>query len=403
MDRPCLELADIFREFGDLFRREYGKSMCYDQFRVIRAVEVCRTAELGGHVDQCDHCEHQVISYNSCRNRHCPKCQSLATDEWLKARSADILPVDYYHIVFTVPDAIAKIMLQNKKVMFSILFRAVSETLRTVAADPKHLGAEIGFMAILHTWGQNLMFHPHIHCVVPGGGLSDNKENWVHCNDGFFLPIRVLSRLFRGKFLSLMRKAVDQGKIQFHGSLEHLKDPEHFNRILNVCYRMEWVVYSKSPFGGPEKVLEYLARYTYKIAISNHRLLKLEGDQVSFHYRDYSNGNRLRIMTLYVLEFIRRFLMHVLPPGFTRIRYYGFLGNRYRAQKLQLCRELLNANPPEKKHSTQSLDWKDCYEKVTGLPVDLCPFCQKGHMVTIRLLRPSSFRKSRSPPSKGGL
>ena len=398
MSRPGLELADIFRKFGNSYRLESGKSMLREQFRAMRAIELCRTPALGGHIDKCDQCGLQVVSYNSCRNRHCPKCQSLAKAEWLEARCSEVLPVSYFHVVFTVPDALAPVMLQNKKATYGILFKAASQTLLTIAADPEHLGAKIGFMAILHTWGQTLMFHPHIHCVVPGGGLSADGKAWVSCRDGFFLPVRVLSRLFRGLFLSFLKKAREDGNLKFLGKCSCYSDPDRFNRLMNLCYRTEWVVYSKPPFGSPAQVLDYLGRYTHRVAITNHRLLEITDDMVSFRWRDYSQGNRERVMTLHAHEFIRRFLLHILPPGFVKIRYYGFLANRQRARNLKLCRELLQVVSPENVNHECTLDWKHYYEKVTGLPVGLCPSCQRGHMATVRFL--AAFYSGRSPPPK---
>lgn len=273
MGRTNLEVADIFYEYGEAYRHKFAKSMLPEQRRVMRAVEVCRTAELGGHIDRCDYCEHEVISYNSCRNRHCPKCQSMAKAEWLEARRAELLPVDYFHVVFTIPEYLNQVALQNKPVIYEILFKAVSQTLLSIAVDSKHLGAKIGFMAILHSWGQNLMFHIHLHCIVPGGGLSFDENTWINSRKKFFLPVRVLSRLYRRLFLELLTKAFNQERLEFHGDIENLSGPESFKLFLLKCARSEWVVYAKPPFGGPEKALDYLGRYTHRIAISNNRLL----------------------------------------------------------------------------------------------------------------------------------
>jgi len=357
----------------------------------MRSIEVCRTAALGGHVDGCDRCGYRKITYNSCRDRHCPKCQALARAKWLEEHRAQLLEVEYFHVVFTVPEQIASIGLQNKKVVYTILFRAASETLRRIAADPKHLGAEIGFLAVLHTWGQNLHHHPHIHCVVPGGGLSPDGHRWVASRKGFFLSVRVLSRLFRGLFLSYLQEAFDAGKLEFHGTLAALSDSDTFKDLMKSCRKTEWVVYSKPPFGGPAQVLEYLGRYTHRVAISNDRLLKLEDGTVTFRFKDYKAGNAQKTMTLTAEEFIRRFLLHALPSGFVRIRHYGFLANRGRAAKLGLCRTLLagpggNATPlpAEPVH-----DWKTRYEMLTGRSLDVCPACGEGRMVEIHIIEPA--------------
>jgi hypothetical protein len=275
-------------------------------------------------VERCGDCGHQRIAYNSCRNRNCPKCQGLARAQWLADRQTELLDVPYFHVVFTVPEAVATIAFQNQTAVYDILFRAASETLRTIAADPRHLGAEIGFLAVLHTWGQNLLHHPHVHCVVPGGGLAPDRSRWVSCRPGFFLPVRVLSRVFRGKFLQRLREAYDRGQLQFHGSLLEQGTSTGFAKLVAESYRTEWVVYAKPPFGGPEQVWKYLARYTHRVAISNTRLLHLENGQVTFRWKDYAAGSRVRTMTLSAAEFLRRFLLHVLPTGFVRIRHYGF-------------------------------------------------------------------------------
>jgi len=356
----------------------------------MRAIEVCRTAALGGRVEQCDRCGHRTITYRSCRDRHCPKCQSLARAKWLEDHRAQLLPVQYFHVVFTVAAQVASIALQNKKVVYNILFRAVSETLRRIAVDPKHLGAEIGFLAVLHTWGQNLQHHPHIHCVVPGGGLSPDGRRWVHSRNGFFLPVRVLSRLFRGLFLSYLQQAFDAGKLGFHGRLADLSNPEAFKGLLKSCRKTKWVVYSKPPFGGPAQVLDYLGRYTHRVAISNDRLLGLENGEVTFRYKDYKDGNAQKTMILEADEFIRRFLLHVLPSGFVRIRHYGFLANRVRATKLALCRRLLcvGVSSPEPSNPELPQNWKTRYETLTGNSLDLCPACRQGRMVQVEIIEP---------------
>ena len=397
MDRPALELADIFRLDGPAYRERYAESMNSQQKQVMHAIEVCRTAALGGHVDQCDYCGHRRISYNSCGNRHCSKCQSLAKTEWLEKHQAQLLPVPYFHVVFTLPDGIASIAWQNKKVVYSILFRAASETLRCIAADPKHLGAKIGFLAVLHTWGQNLLFHPHLHCVVPGGGLSPDRKRWVPSRKRFFLPVRVLSRLFRGRFIHYLQKAYSGGKLRFHGSLQQLNDPEKFDDLLKRCRQPEWVVYSKPPFGGPDQVLDYLGRYTHRVAISNHRLVHLEDGKVTFRWRDYKDGNKQKSMTLDALEFIRRFLMHVLPHGFVRIRHYGFLANASREVNLCLCRQFLGVAQINMEESSVE-DWKQRYERLAGESINLCPECRQGNMMVVEIIEP--FHRNRKLPAQ---
>ena len=329
-----LEVADIFRQVGPLYRQQHADALSRGQRCVMSAIERCRTAALGGHLEQCDACAHQRIAYNSCRNRHCPKCQSLARAQWLQDRQADLIPVDYFHVVFTLPEEIAVLAYQNKAVLYESLFHAAAETLRTIAADPKHLGAQIGFIAILHTWGQNLQHHPHLHCVVPGGGLSADGERWISCRPGFFLPVRVLSRLFRRLFLAQLQRAFEAGRLRFFNALEPLQAPSAFARYLAPVRQAEWVVYAKPPFGGPRHVLEYLGRYTHRVAIANHRLIDFVEGKVSFRWKDYRHDARQKIMRLEAQEFMRRFLLHVLPNGLQRIRHYGLLANRHRALKL---------------------------------------------------------------------
>jgi hypothetical protein len=396
MDRPALELGDIFRLHGPAYRERYAGSMNSQQKQVMHAIEVCRTAALGGHVDQCDHCGHLRISYNSCGNRHCPKCQSFAKAEWLEKHQAQLLPVPYFHVVFTLPEAIASIAWQNKKIVYSILFRAASETLRRIAADPKHLGAKIGFLAVLHTWGQNLLFHPHLHSVVPGGGLSPDRQQWISSRKRFFLPVRVLSRLFRGLFLHYLQKAYSAGKLKFHGSLQELNDPENFDAFLKRCRKPEWVVYSKPPFGGPDQVLDYLGRYTHRVALSNNRLVRLADGNVTFRWRDYKDGNKQKAMTLDAMEFIRRFLMHVLQRGFVRIRHYGFLANPRCEQNLSLCRQLLGVAQINFEESSAE-DWKQRYERLTGEAIHICPVCRQGNMVVVEIIE-AFHQNSKSPP-----
>jgi Putative transposase/Transposase zinc-binding domain len=385
VSRPQLEVADIFRRYGEVYRQQHGASLSTAQRRVMNAIEVCRTAALGGHVEQCDQCGHQRNAYNSCGNRHCPKCQSLARAEWIEKRQSELLDCPYFHVVFTVPEQIAAIAFQNKEVVYAILFRAAAETLRTIAADPKHLGAEIGFFAVLHTWGQALLHHPHLHCVVPGGGLSFDSSRWVSCRPGFFLPVRVLSRLFRRLFLEALVRAFDTGKLNFFSSLEALRNRADFLCHLAPTRQTEWVVYAKAPFAGPEQVLDYVGRYTHRVAISNHRLIDMENGQIRFLWKDYRDQNQ-KTMALPADEFIRRFLIHVLPARFQRIRYYGFLGNRYREEKLALCRHLLNMPPAEISAAETPPDYRDRYQELTGDSLRQCPVCRRGSMRVIEIL-----------------
>jgi Putative transposase/Transposase zinc-binding domain len=395
MARPPLDVAEVFRRYGAAYRDAHV--LTGGQRRVIRAIEACRTAVLGGHLERCDACGHERPAYDSCRNRHCPKCQALARARWLAARQAELLDTEYFHVVFTVPEAIAAIAFQNKAVVYGILFRTTAATLRTIAADPKHLGAALGFLAVLHTWGQTLLHHPHVHCVVPGGGLAPDGQRWIRCRPGFFLPVRVLSRLFRRLFLAQLQAAFVRGRLHFAGPLDALQDPAAFAQALAPLRQMEWVVYAKPPFGGPAQVLEYLGRYTHRVAISNNRLLSLDAGQVRFRWKDYRHHDRQKTMTLDAAEFLRRFLLHVLPPGFHRIRHYGFLGNRHRAEKLALCRQLLGMLLPVLPASTGPRDYRDVYEALTGVSLRVCPVCQRGQMVWLAPLSPVN----RAPPGGG--
>jgi hypothetical protein len=397
--RPAgLEVADIFRRAGPAYRQLHVDSLSRAQRCAMSAIERCRTASLGGHVEQCDACAHQRVAYNSCRNRHCPKCQSLVRAQWLDERRAELIPVEYFHVVFTLPETIAAIAYQNKAVVYDVLFRATAETLQTIAADPKHLGAEIGFVALLHTWGQNLQHHPHLHCVVPGGGLSADGQRWVSCRPGFFLPVRVLSRLFRRLFLTQLQHAYDAGKLKFFNALAALQAPEAFTRYLEPVRQCEWVVYAKPPFGGPQHVLDYLGRYTHRVAISNHRLIDFVDGHVRFQWKDYRHESRKKVMRLSADEFIRRFLLHVLPSGFQRIRHYGLLANRYRADKLARCRQLLGQPAPLDKHEEAPVDYRDRYERLTGKSLRDCPKCGQGHMIYIEAVLGTPM--PRAPPGK---
>lgn len=381
--RPALEVADIVRAHGDEFRQAHAASLSTEQKRVLRSIELCRTAALGGHLERCDQCGHERNAYNSCADRHCPKCQSLARAKWLEKRQAELLQCEYFHVVFTLPELLAKLALQNKRQMYDLLFRATAETLQSIASDPEHLGAQIGFFCILHTWGQTLTAHPHLHCVVPGGGISLDGSRWVACRPGFFLPVNVLSRRFRKLYLRYLEQAYAAKKLQFYGELQPLSDPKNFARYLEPLRDSEWVVYAKPPFGGPERVLDYLGRYTHRVAISNNRLKELKDGQVTFIYKDYKHGQQHKVITLSADEFLRRFLLHVLPNSFQRIRHYGLLGNRHRAENLARCRELL-AMPvpiPEPRR-----DYRERLQQLGGNDPWLCPQCKSGTMVRIALL-----------------
>ena len=360
----------------------------------MRAIEVCRTAALGGHVEQCGQCDYTRICYNSCRNRHCPKCQHAERAQWLHLRQAELLPVEYFHVVFTLPEEIARIAFYNGEAAANILFRTAAETLSTIAHDPQHLGAEIGFFAILHTWGQNLLYHPHIHCIVPGGGLSPDYERWIAGLPGFFLPVRVLSRLFRRLFLAALQIAFDTGKLQFTGEIEALQDPSAFSEYLAPLGEKEWVVYAQPPFGGSLQALQYLGRYTHRVALSNQRILAVNNGRITFQWKDYRSKHRQksRAMTLDADEFIRRFLVHTLPPGFQRIRYFGFLANRYRKEKLALCRRLLMHPVAEFLPDTAHYP---ALPPVPAMPVR-CPRCEIGLLIRVESL--PAYRWPARPP-----
>ena len=374
MTQPPWEVADVIRRTGSKFLERYRPSLTWAQFKVLTAIVRCRTAALGGHRDQCLRCGYQAISYNSCRNLHCPKCQTSTREKWLRQREQELLPVGYYHLVFSVPHELVPLVWQNKKVLFTLLFEAVAATLLEVAADPKHLGAEIGFLSLLHTWGQTLQPHPHVHCVVPGGGLSPDHQRWISSRTHFFLPVKVLSRVFRGKFVAGLRRAAKDGQLVFHGECLPWADPQAFGAFLRTLFHDDWVVYAKPPFGGPEHVLEYLARYTHRVAISNHRIVAITDSHVTFRWKDYAHHSRQRTMTLTGEEFLRRFVQHVLPKGFPRIRYFGWLANRKHKNLFPLCRLLLTQTPPP----------------IPELPASepsvwLCPHCHGPMQVVERL------------------
>lgn len=392
MPAPRLEVAEVFRRYQDEFLSAHSASL--QQRRVIRDLIACRTAALGGHLRRCNSCGHEEIAYNSCRNRHCPKCQAQKQAEWLEAQCAHLLDVPYFHVVFTLPEDLGPLALQNKRLLYGFLFRAAAETLLTIARDPKHLGATIGFTAVLHTWGQTLLHHPHLHCLVPAGGLSPDRSRWIPAHEGFFLPVRVLSRLFRGKYLAYLRQAFEAGKLVFAGQLQELAAPGAWHTFLDRLYQIEWVVYAKPPFGSPEQVLKYLARYTHRVAISNRRIISIDGGYVAFRYKDYRRGRSDRVMRLPAAEFIRRFLLHVLPKRFVRIRHYGLLANRHRKENLALCRRLL-ASPPEPDAADGVPSPNDQANEVEAPSCDLhdhCPACKKGHLIFV----------ARVPPSRAG-
>ena len=393
--RRSLEVADVFRAYGESYRETHGARMLLRHRRAMRAVEICRTSELGGHVDECDHCNHLRISYNSCRNRHCPKCQCLDKERWLEARNKELLPVQYFHVIFTIPDKLRPVALKNQRIVYNLLFKAVSETLHELSRDPKHLGAQIGFIAILHTWSQTLMDHPHIHCIVTGGGLSLDATRWISCKKKFFIRVEALSRLFRGKFLYYLKQAYYSQQLKFSGKIEQLQQEAAFEKLLTVLYAKEWNVHCKPPFKNNEKVIDYLGRYTHRVAISNHRLLKLKDGQVSFTYRDSGDKDKIKVMCLDALGFIGRFLLHILPEGFMKIRYYGILSNCNKKTKLARCRQLLGDESKPDDERAENESWEDLFERVTGIDPRICPHCGKGKMVFKELLAATCLR---SPP-----
>ncbi len=396
MTQHRLELADVFRKHGPEYIKRFGGSLSSEQKRVLRAISVCRTKALGGHRERCTQCNFERNAYNSCRNRHCPKCQAAARAAWLDDRAAELLPVPYFHLVFTLPKAFRPLALQNKALIYGILFKAAWETMQAIAADPKHLGARIGMLAVLHSWSQNLMHHPHLHCVVPGGGLSSDGQRWIYpkksrnAKKKFFAPVKVLSRVFRGKFIHHLKRAFRDGEIQFHGELAGLEDPHEFEDFITRTVRTDWIVFCKRPFGGPQQVLKYLARYTHRVAISNNRLVGMDDERVHFRWKDYAHGNEQKIMPLSSDEFIRRFLLHVLPARFVRIRHYGFLSNRTRKEQLERCRQLLgvkeDGSEVETKASTESSEDQDKMHR--------CPKCQEGKMAVVGTLDKESTETS---------
>jgi hypothetical protein len=389
MSRPPLEVADLVRSAGTAFIARHRRWLRWTHIKVLLAIARCRTAALGGHIDECTRCGHRAaISYNSCRNRHCPKCQTGARERWIQARRHELLPTPYVHVVFTLPSQLAALALQNKKVIYGLLLRASAETLLTVARNPRHLGAEIGFFSVLHTWNQKLQLHPHVHCVIPAGGLSRDHTRWIRSRPRFFLPIYVLRRVFRGKFVAGLKSAFQGGQLYLSGDLASLTQPKIFASWLRPLFRKDWIVYSKPPFGGPEYVLHYLGRYTHRVAISNHRLVSFNDGQVTFRWRDSADSNEQKLMTLSLDEFLRRFLLHLLPKGFVRIRHFGFLASRRRAQLLPLCFAALDSA------SAQT-------EAATSTAQDMSPnwFCPKcgGPMAIVERFTAAQIQL-RSPP-----
>ena len=380
MTKPAVEVADILRAKGSRFLDKYRSSFSFQQLKAFRAIRNCRTAALGGHLDACPKCGHQAISYNSCRNRHCPKCQTQARQRWLVAREKELLPTSYFHVVFSVPHELIVLALTNARLFYELLFSASSATAIEVAADPRHLGAEIGMISILHTWGQNLLLHPHVHCLIPAGGFSTDHTRWVRPRYPFFLPVRVLSRVFRGKFLAGLKRLYRRRKLECAGPASALAAPRQFAHLLRSVHRQDWVVYAKPAFGGPEQVLRYLGRYTHRVAISNHRISSFDGERVAFRWKDYAHGGKQREMTLTAIEFLRRFFLHVLPKGFVRIRHFGFLANRHRTSRLALCRSLICTTPADAElcSTLEPTIWH-------------CPHCN-ALMVVIQHLTPDDLR-----------
>jgi hypothetical protein len=392
MSRPLLELADLVRTAGASFIWRSRHWICWTHIKVLRAIARCRTAALGGHLDACSRCGHRVISYNSCRNRHCPKCQANARNRWLEARRQQLLPTRYVHVVFTLPRELAPLALQNKRIFYSLLLQTSADTLLEIARDPKHLGAEIGFFSVLHTWNQKLEHHPHVHCVVPAGGLSLDRQHWIQPRSAFFLPVGVLKRVFRGKFLAALQQHFRQGELGFHGALKPLAHPKAFAAWRRTLFRQHWHVYSKPPFGGAQQALRYLGHYTHRVAISNHRLVALVGHTVTFRWRDSAHNNQQKLMSLPLDEFLRRFLLHLLPKGFVRIRHFGIFANRRRATLLPLCLQLLG--------TPSSPNQPEISNVQPGTPLWLCPQCA-GPMIIVKRLTAAQLQL-RSPPSLAG-
>jgi hypothetical protein len=387
MDTP-VEAGEIFRVCGPAYRTEHGHEMPLRQLRAMNAVETCRTAALGGHAGRCEACGNVRVTYNSCRNRHCPKCQKLDKHRWVEARLEDLLPIAYYHVVFTIPAELRPLALRSQQVVYGILFRAASESLKQIAADPEHLGAQIGFIAMLHTWSRTLMDHPHLHCLVTGGGLSADGRKWISGRKGFFVPVRVVSALYRGKFLYYLKQAVAAGDVSFPGQLSELEDPAAFRRLLSRLYDKSWNVYCKRPFGSADRVVKYFGRYTHRVAISNERILSFDGETVVLALPTGEGKDRRKVLKLAAGEFIRRYLFHVLPERFVKIRYYGILGNNQRVERLERCRRMLGCGRPRKRRDrTIKRDWRDVLLELTGIDLRVCPVCG-GQMVGRQVFGP---------------
>lgn len=382
-------INDIFRKYRRDYYEKYRGHISYQQSRVINALVTCRTIDLGGHLYECDSCDRYHTVYNSCKNRHCPTCQSLKAAGWLLKRRSELLPVQYFHVVFTVPDLLNPVFLQNKKAMYTLLFNSVSKTLTQLSRDKKYLGAEqIGFMSVLHTWSQTLLDHPHIHTIVTGGGLSKDKKTWVFCKKDYFINVKVLSQRFRCIFLKSLKELHKNQELQFFGKLKEFKWRNVFQKLVDKCFAKPWVVHSEANYSDPKNIFDYLGRYVQKVAISNNRIIKVENNRVYFSYKDYSDHGKTKVMNLDALEFIRRFLLHVLPKKFVKIRYYGLLGFRNRKDKIALCRKLLGAKEDAFKEKEIPESWKELYEFVTGNDINRCPYCKKGKLVYVRVILP---------------
>lgn len=387
-------VGEIFRTFGAAYRAKYN--LPTQHRKVMSAIEKCRTSALGGHLDKCNTCGYERPSYNSCGNRHCPQCGALAKEAWVQARLDELLLATYFHVVFTIPHQLNYLALINQKVIYDILFRAAAETLLVLGADPKHVGGQIGFIAVLHTWGQTMIDHPHLHCLVPGGGLSPDGRTWLlpkkmTKNKAFFVHVNILSDLFKKKFLAYLKHAYQEGQLKFVGKIESLGEESSFRALINKLYKKGWVVYCKSPFSGPKKVVEYLARYTHRVAISNYRIVKVEGDEVTFKWRDYRDGHKEKLMTLGALEFIRRFMLHVLPKRYYRIRYYGIFSSRNRKTKLVKCQQLLGSPDTKTTEAAESLEWEGVLAEILGYEPKRCPQCKEGYLIREEILAPARW------------
>lgn len=381
--KPRYEVADILNQYGQDFRD--NRKLHVSSHKVMGAIQTCRTSVLGGHIDRCTDCKYQRNAYNSCRNRHCPKCQGMNQLKWVDKRAMDLLPVNYFHLVFTIPHQLNKLCLINKKVLYTILFKAAAETVTMLAQDKKHLGATVGITSVLHSWGQNLMEHPHVHMIVTGGGVNQQTGQWTKSRKKFFIPVRVLSRVFRGKFLSKLKDAYNDDQLLLVGRISELQNIKHFKALLNTLYEKQWVVYAKKPFGNSASVLKYLGRYTHRIAISNHRIVNIDKGKVAFKWKDYADKNKQKVITIHAGEFIRRFLLHVLPKAFCKIRYYGIIANRNRKTNLAAVRKQFNVAPPINTYKDES--WQELLHRLTGFNVNQCPKCKKETMQTLSVLQ----------------